>query len=187
MKPYRNAERTKKWIREAFSDLLFEKGSIEKISVTELCSKADITKTTFYYHYNDLYSVAEEYENELIDTLNKTLEKIENDRRLNFSDYITSIIDFIKEKESHYKKVINATDIVLFKNKLIYIFSKKVNTTSILFNTSKDSEKKSVQIYFFVSACVDTIIAYLKGHLIANLDTINKTLIEILNKLESNI
>lgn len=66
MKQYRNAERTKKWIRRAFIELISEKKTIDKITVNELAERADITKTTFYYHYDDIYAVAEEFENELI-------------------------------------------------------------------------------------------------------------------------
>ena len=76
MKPYRNAERTKKWIRRAFTELMAEKKDIEKISVTELAERADISKTTFYYHYEDIYAVAEEFENELIDALSAALKEI---------------------------------------------------------------------------------------------------------------
>lgn len=66
MKQYRNAERTKKWIRRAFIELISEKKTINKITVNELAERADITKTTFCYHYDDIYAVAEEFENELI-------------------------------------------------------------------------------------------------------------------------
>ena len=66
MKQYRNAERTEKWIRRAFIELISEKKTLNKITVNELAERADITKTTFYYHYDDIYAVAEEFENELI-------------------------------------------------------------------------------------------------------------------------
>ena len=66
MKQYRNAVRTEKWIRRAFIELISEKKTLNKITVNELAERADITKTTFYYHYDDIYAVAEEFENELI-------------------------------------------------------------------------------------------------------------------------
>lgn len=73
MKVYRNAARTKQWIRRALTELMAEKKDINKITVTELAQRADISKTTFYDHYEDICAVAEEFENELIDQLTDVL------------------------------------------------------------------------------------------------------------------
>ena len=54
----RRVRYTKLAIRESFLALLSEK-PIEKISVTEICKRADINRGTFYSHYDDIYSVAE--------------------------------------------------------------------------------------------------------------------------------
>lgn len=184
MKAYRNALRTKQWIKEAFTDLLSEVGTIDKITVQKLCEKADITKTTFYYHYADLYAVAEEFEQELIDKLEETLNMIEKDKPLDISNYIISVINFIKMNESDYKKAVKTNDIIFFKSKLIHIFTKKINEISFLFNFSKNEDEKNVQIYFFVSACVETMISYLKGDLNTTLDTVSNSILKIINTLE---
>lgn len=65
-KTYRNAERTRRMIRQAFAELLAEKRTMGSISVSELTARADIAKSTFYNHYADIYAVAEEFENELV-------------------------------------------------------------------------------------------------------------------------
>lgn len=52
---------TKSVIREAFLSLLKEK-PVEKISVTELCAKADINRSTFYAHYLDVYDLKDKLE-----------------------------------------------------------------------------------------------------------------------------
>lgn len=48
--------------------MLSEKKELGKISVRELCNRADISRGTFYSHYDDIYGVAEDYENEMTDT-----------------------------------------------------------------------------------------------------------------------
>ena len=78
-KEYRNVIRTKKMIRNAFTELLEEKKEIENISVSELSERADLSKSTFYYHYPDIYAVAEEFETELIEKLLNILDKIEKE------------------------------------------------------------------------------------------------------------
>ncbi len=52
----RRKEYTLRVIRECFLKLLSKK-PIEKISVGELCEKADINRSTFYRHYSDLYAL----------------------------------------------------------------------------------------------------------------------------------
>ena len=50
--------KTKKSIKKAFIELLGEK-NFEKISVTEICAKANVTRISFYAHYDDKYGLAE--------------------------------------------------------------------------------------------------------------------------------
>ena len=61
-------QRTKRNIAEAFIELRKEK-SLEKITVTELAQKACINKATFYLHYQDIYDLSEQLENEALDKL----------------------------------------------------------------------------------------------------------------------
>lgn len=186
MKQYRNSERTKKWIRRAFIELISEKKTIGKITVNELAERADITKTTFYYHYDDIYAVAEEFENELVSKLNTTLDEIEKENPTDYSEYIRMILEFIKENEENYRLAVNATDLTFFASKLKKIFSKRMVDTATPWGFSTDYEKRNVQVYFFVSACTDTIIQYLKGELSSSIDTVGDVVIEAVEKLKRN-
>ena len=54
-------QKTKAAIKESFLELRRNK-PIEKITVTELSRLAGINKATFYLHYSDIYSLADEME-----------------------------------------------------------------------------------------------------------------------------
>ena len=56
---------TKRVIREAFMDALRKKNH-DRITVSELCTAADINRSTFYLHYETVYSVFEELLGELL-------------------------------------------------------------------------------------------------------------------------
>ena len=58
-------ERTKRSIKEAFIKLRKEK-PLEKITVKELAELAFINKATFYSHYQDIYDLSEQLENEVV-------------------------------------------------------------------------------------------------------------------------
>lgn len=189
MKTYRNAERTKKWIRRAFIEMMAEKKDIEKITVTELAQHADISKTTFYYHYDDIYAVAEEFENELIEQLSSALAefvKESSPEALDFEHYTRGIIAFLKENEESYRMVMGASSPRLFVEKLKKIIAKKIadNVSHIPF--TPDPEKWQVQICFLTSACVDVVAEYFRGGFSASFDTVSEVILEAVAKLTAS-
>jgi len=64
----RRTRYTKKVIREVYIELLSELPS-SKITVTEVCRRADINRGTFYLHYESLPCVMEDLENEVYDEI----------------------------------------------------------------------------------------------------------------------
>ncbi len=58
-------EKTKNAIKSAFMELRSKK-TLEKISVKELCELAYINKSTFYSHYEDIHSLADALEYEMV-------------------------------------------------------------------------------------------------------------------------
>lgn len=62
-----SSRKTNRLIKNVFAEMLSEYKEISRISVSELCARAEISRGTFYSHYDDIYGVAEDYENELID------------------------------------------------------------------------------------------------------------------------
>ena len=61
----RNARRSRQMIREAFEQLLKERG-FHKITVTEIVTRADLNRSTFYAHYPDIYGIVDEMQDEII-------------------------------------------------------------------------------------------------------------------------
>lgn len=60
-------KRTRQNIRDAFIQLRMKK-PLEKITVKELCERAEINKATFYLHYSNIYELSETIENGLIES-----------------------------------------------------------------------------------------------------------------------
>ncbi|MBN1535983.1 MAG: hypothetical protein JW908_04575 [Anaerolineales bacterium] len=69
--------KTKKNIKEAFIKLRAN-NTLEKIRVTELCQIALINKTTFYKHYQDIYALADEVEDETILSIMNSFEHMDS-------------------------------------------------------------------------------------------------------------
>ena len=128
-------------IRAAFVELLGEKKNMETITVGELAERADIAKSTFYNHYDDVYAVAEEFENELIAKLSAVLNEIELERSSEYESYFRKVIEFLKMNEDIYRKAITSSDIRFFIEKLKAVISKKIFEESAALPFSKKSRK----------------------------------------------
>jgi len=81
----RRTRYTRKVIKDAYLELLGEMQP-QKVTVTEVCRRAEINRGTFYIHYEDLPQVMEELENEAFDELvvfiNKSLADESNRQNL---------------------------------------------------------------------------------------------------------
>lgn len=103
--------------------MLSSKKELGKISVSELCQKAEISRGTFYSHYDDIYGVAEEYENELIDTF------FNNIRLLSLQEipqFIDSMFEYIRKNDENYRLLCKSNDFIFTAKKLSSIASKKL-------------------------------------------------------------
>ncbi|KUO73094.1 MAG: TetR family transcriptional regulator [Clostridia bacterium BRH_c25] len=87
----RRSIRTKKMIRNALSVLIEEKG-YNNISITDITTKADINRGTFYLHYTDKYDLLEKIENEVIQELQDSIDDASN------IDAVS--LDFVNNKAS---------------------------------------------------------------------------------------
>lgn len=70
-------EKTERAIRSAFLELRAKK-PLEKLTVKELCQKAEIHKSTFYDHYEDLYALSDALENQVLSSVLESLNHPEN-------------------------------------------------------------------------------------------------------------
>ena len=68
----RRSKITRRVFRESLTELMLEKG-MQKISVNEICKRADMNRSTFYAHYADQYDLLREIEDEFLITLRKTV------------------------------------------------------------------------------------------------------------------
>lgn len=180
---YRNSTRTKKMIREAFAELIGEKRMISDITVTELAERADIAKSTFYNHYEDIYAVADEMLRELMEGLDSIMDAMEADSTNDYRIYIKSIFEFLKENEVLYRKVADSPDSVFFINRIKHYLSKRAFANIKSPSLSKNKAERFVQIRFFANACVDTMVDYFRGDIEMSFDEIEETVMRILEKM----
>lgn len=69
--------KTEHGIKSAFIELRSKK-PLEKITIRELCEKAQINKSTFYAHYKDIYDLSDNMEEEVVASITNSISCREN-------------------------------------------------------------------------------------------------------------
>lgn len=123
MKEYRSAIRSRNMIKKAFIELLDEK-DVTDISVVDVVNRADISRNTFYAHYDDIYAVLEELENDFVEKLRIYIGdgKDENDTKSPL---------LLLEKVSRFIEKDSDTDRVFISNPAADRFYDKIKTLII--------------------------------------------------------
>ena len=116
----RRVKYTKKTIQDCFFELLNEK-EINKITVSELCTKADINRATFYRYYIDIYDLLEKIQEEFIDEL-KIISSEKDYTVLSFSKEMLQV--FLNNKEL-LKIVFKTQNHIYFLNDFLDIVYEK--------------------------------------------------------------
>lgn len=163
--------KTKKLIKSTFAQLLQEKRELSKITVTELVERANINRGTFYLHYDSIYGVAEDFEEEILQTI------ILNDKALDLSNinaYFESIIAYLKENEDTYKMLLASNDPLLFLEKLSTIINEKIYYSLISSSLIHKSNSLKFDTSFFTDGIINQILKYFIGKSDYSLDDICK-------------
>lgn len=102
MKPRKTDRRTiytKNVIKDALLDALAEK-SFEQITVTDVCRRAEVTRATYYIHYQSLTEVLDELLNDALQMADQDCQKQDEDALQIMSLLAEETADYLKEKES---------------------------------------------------------------------------------------
>ena len=88
---------TRMIIEQSFLELLQIK-SVSKITVTELCQKANINRATFYKHYLDIPDLLEKIEEELFRQIRESFDKAD----IRLKEFLTKMMHHTKEHQQRY-------------------------------------------------------------------------------------
>lgn len=112
----RRTQYSKNMIRESLYELMKEK-PLNKISVTEICKRADVNRSTFYAYYTDIYDLHQKIikeffslQKQVIKNIKESLLEIDDIRKITYDDYFKMADYYIKTVEDNaelYKFIFN--------------------------------------------------------------------------------
>ncbi|WP_422658399.1 TetR/AcrR family transcriptional regulator C-terminal domain-containing protein [Paenibacillus sp. EC2-1] len=110
----RRIVRTKKALRDALTELMKEK-IFDEITVSDLTTRADINRGTFYLHYRDKYDLLEQSEEEIIEGIKniKSKKKLLKKEDIPTFDYMNEPIPFVTELFEYLKENADFMTVIL--------------------------------------------------------------------------
>ncbi len=156
----RSSAKTKRLIKSVFAEMLSEYKEISKISVSELCNRADISRGTFYSHYDDTYGIAEDYENELIDRFFDNAKLVE---AANAEKFAEIFFRYIRENDENYKLLCRSNDFLFAAKKLTTIATNKFLELCNRDERIKNKEYLALDIAVFVNGILCEYVKYCRG------------------------
>ena len=122
-KEYSCVKKTKKAFADSFVTLSKDR-QLNKITVKEICEKAELSRNAFYFHYKDINDLVEDIENNIIAELEvmlKEIEKIPFPRTIYAT--IDGFIDLFEEKKDTVLMLMDKSFSTSFTERISRMFS----------------------------------------------------------------
>lgn len=184
---YRSAVRSRKLIRQAFIDLLREK-EFEKITVTDIVSRADINRSTFYAHYPDVRGLVEELEEEAVRRSQEMLPLIRDKSFFTEPEpFLKSMEMLITENAELYRLLGRSNFAVRQVEKMKVDFVEQTLRFPDLPEKLRSSGAFRVRIHFFIGGVLNTYLQWLQGQLDCPLEAVTAEIAALITGSASDI
>ncbi len=112
---------SKKMFQNAILELMEEKGGVEKISVRELCERAELNRSTFYAHYAEPREVLAEAEEDVLAETSEHIKKIGAQKKGGGKEFVSSFLRYIRENDKVFRVLLVTAADPAFKSRFIQI------------------------------------------------------------------
>jgi AcrR family transcriptional regulator len=155
---------TKQLIKDVFIDLYINR-SIDSIGIKEITDKAGLNRGTFYIHYQDIYDLLDEIEDEIISSLSKQFSKLK-DFSFQSADYnalreiLVQALGYVRERSKYFKALLGTNGSPSFMKKLKQVAKRSFRDQ--LKTESKIGEFSEYLMEYIISANVGIIVYWLE-------------------------
>lgn len=172
-KENRNARRSRQMIREAFEQLVKERG-FHKITVTDLVVRADLNRSTFYAHYPDIYGIVDEMQEEIIQRNMELFRQLEFRNILKDPKPYLDCIAATMEQNLELMRRLGLTENIHRKSKKMQEMMEK----DIMYNSDipaqvRESALFGIRVHFFLGGIINAYQRWAEGKLNCTLDQVS--------------
>ena len=177
---YRSAVRSRKLIKQAYVELIKEK-DIDKVTIKDVVTKADINRGTFYAHYTSVHAVSEQIGNEIVSALFEFLDEFKYTRIIeNPLPFLMKIARFLEKDFEFYRLLINSQRSAALLNKLKTLFVDKILSDEKKMSAIKNKDQFMVCVDLFASGFVGLYQDWFNHKIKMSLDDLTLSFSEIM-------
>lgn len=152
---------TKLLIKKAFLSLMHTKRT-GKISVTDICSLAEINRSTFYQHYDEPNSVRKELEDEAISQINEYLVSIGSSyaAHSDAKGCLMLFLHFVKKNDEVFRTLLLENSDPDFRKKMFDLTSAMAHS---VFKVGLEEKTKENIYRFLISGSLDLLTEWIRS------------------------
>ena len=124
---------------------IMENKPINKIKIIDICKEANISRTTFYNHYVDIYDLIEDFEKDILKDLDiKKFQNIDNSEK-NLIKLLENVLDYVLANETMYIRFFESNNMTFYNIVLDFCMEKIFGD----FSTTKGFASESEARFYF--------------------------------------
>ena len=173
-------EKTKQLIQNTLTQLMREK-DIQSITIKELCDIANINRSTFYSHYEDIYNLYNEIESKV---LNEIEAIINESAKENYKNLYVTLTDEVSKNLNVLKILFSDKGKSSFQNKLCQMIE-RVYLDIWIFEMHKTTIPAEVR--YLTAYHAQGCVAIIKLWINSNLSDSSEKISEILKIVNVNV
>lgn len=172
----RRTQYTQRALQDALIELLTDK-PLSRITVRELCEKADVNRSTFYAHYRDTASLLHDIEKDAIDWVRGTLQQLlEQPDVESVGHVIEHICQYIADNRSHLRVLMSTKADLGFQQRLLGLIYGRNDVVAQLQPQGVSPEEAEMRVRFAVSGSVGLLQYWLSTDLEASPEAVARTI-----------
>lgn len=177
----RRVKYTKMALKDSLVQLLCEK-PISRITIKEICEKADINRGTFYAHYTDQIDLLKKVEQELIADINEYLDScFINDKESEVLQTLKNLLDYIAANAELVRVLLGENGDMDFQREIKMIVHQRCTA---YWRTNKSINQNTADYIhaFIVTGSIGIIQRWLNGGHVESADEIAHIILGLVSK-----
>lgn len=167
-------------IRSAMFELL-ETEPLDKITITEICAKADINRGTFYKYYRDVYDLFEQTEDDFIAeirSLFSDLQAVDSE----IPDFFANIFRILSENRQFVRIARNRAFTERFSKKLMVFVIPQIN--NLIRGADPDASEEEIRFRsdYIIGGCTQVVAGWIAGNMEIPAERMEHYLTEFIKK-----
>lgn len=132
------AIRTQEMLKEALLTLLQEGHSLHQISIHKLTQRANLNRTTFYLHYENINELKEHLTNDILQVLTDIIDNLTSIFNRNRKEHLIQLLDYLLDQRNYILALVQ------FEQVEKHLFFLMKDLIVIRRNQSKDIGRKTI-------------------------------------------